>query len=122
MAYSLDFRKRAMALRAEGWSVKKISITLGVGTNTINDWSRREQTGNLAVFYPKTRRRKIDDDALKQAVKDNPEVYLQELSELFGVTETGIYHAMKRLGITRKKRLHNTANATKKNGKSTSKP
>ena len=52
------------------------------------------------------RKRKIDKDILRQAVKDNPDIYLYELAKMFDCTEQAVFYALEKLKITRKKTLH----------------
>ncbi|WP_162265610.1 IS630 transposase-related protein [Legionella santicrucis] len=47
----------------------------------------------------------MDDEALKKYIETHPDAHLKELSSHFGVTPSGIWRALKRLKITRKKRL-----------------
>lgn len=122
MAYNLDLRQRAIALLEKGFSLREVSELLAIGSATLIRWNRRNREGKLAAFYPKIRRRKINDEALKLAVEAQPDAYLHEIAAQFGVTAQGILHAMRRLKITRKKRRRSTVSVTKKNAKSTLKP
>jgi putative heme iron utilization protein len=49
--------------------------------------------------------RKIDKDDLKQTVAENPDAFLRELAEKYDWTESAVFYALKKLAITRKKRL-----------------
>jgi transposase len=122
MAYNLDLRQRAIALLEKGFSLREVSELLAIGSATLIRRNRRYREGKLAVFYPKTRRRKINDEALTLAVEAQPDAYLHEIAAQFGVTAQGILYAMRRLKITRKKRRRSTVSVTKKNEKSTLKP
>jgi transposase len=123
MAYSLDMRKRAMSLVAQGHSCIVIGEMLGVSGRTVSGWRNRYQVDRLAAEYPKERGAyKINDKALIAHLEAYPDAYAEELAKVAGGTSQGIRDACKRLGITRKKRLRNTASVTKKNEKSTSKP
>lgn len=46
---------------------------------------------------------KIEENALRQAVENRPDDYLYELASVFKVSPSGIYRALKRYKITRKK-------------------
>ncbi|WP_414635104.1 IS630 transposase-related protein [Beggiatoa leptomitoformis] len=53
----------------------------------------------------------MDSEALRQDVELYPDVYHYERAARFGMTEGGIRHVLKRLGISRKKTLkHPKAN------------
>ena len=46
---------------------------------------------------------KIDMKALKRDIEEHPDAYQYERAKRFGVTRYGIWHAMKRLGVSYKK-------------------
>ena len=100
MTYSIDFRKRVLKLRAkENMSLASTAKQFGISIKSIFRWSKR--------LHPKTKRSKpcykINMQALKQDIENNPDSYKYERARKFGVSKTGIWHALKRLGITYKK-------------------
>ncbi len=118
MAYSLDYRERAMELLEEGKSSQEVSETLGIDRKTLYIWRKRLEEGHLGTNYPSKRGAyRIDEAALKTYLEDHPDAYLSELAEVAGGTVQGISHALKRLGISRKKRQHSTLSVTKINDK-----
>lgn len=113
MAYSLDLRRRALTLLSQDYKIEEVSNLLNIGTATLWRWKAREKQGNLEASYPKTRDfYKIDEAKLRQFISDNPDAYQHEIAEALGVTRTGVQYALARLGITRKKRHHNTKSET----------
>jgi transposase len=57
---------------------------------------------------PKTVRRKarkLESEALIKYVKEHPDAYLKEIAEHFGCVVSAVYQRLKKLGITRKKKL-----------------
>jgi transposase len=67
---------------------------------------RKEKLENGFAFGEKAkeeRRRKIDKEALKQAVELHPDAFLWELAEQFKCTPVAIHYALGNMGITRKK-------------------
>ena len=48
---------------------------------------------------------KINMEALKKDIQDNPDACQYERAKKFGVTQNGIWHAMRRLRVTCKKKL-----------------
>ena len=60
MAYSLDLRKKALALIEEKKNIKEISRLLGIGYATLHRWKKRAAEGRLATHYPKSKAGKID--------------------------------------------------------------
>lgn len=115
MAYSLDMRQRALELEKEGKSKTEISKMLGVSRTSLLRWSKRASRGELAAIYPKERGGfRVDDEKLKAYVAPNPDAYQAEIAEAIGAKENTVCRALKRLNISRKKRLRSTANGIKK--------
>ena len=44
-------------------------------------------------------------DALKKDVAEHPDSYISERADHFGVSDSGMYYALQRLGVTYKKSL-----------------
>jgi transposase len=106
MAYSIDFRKRAIAFMDEGHTGKELREAFKIWPSEVNKWRKLlEETGSLKPKYRKTRKRKIDLQKLQQAIERKPDAYLSELAKEFNCTDSAIYYALKRLKITLKKRL-----------------
>jgi transposase len=117
MAYSVDFRKRALDFMDEGHTYAQLYESFKIYPTAIEDWRKLlEQTGSLKPQYRETRKRKIDKEALKRAVEEKPDAYLSELAIPFGCTEQAVFYALKKLNITYKKRVSSIRNAQKKNG------
>ncbi|MEZ4606656.1 MAG: IS630 transposase-related protein [Deinococcales bacterium] len=118
MSYDLDLRKRAIVLIEEVVSVANVSRVLGVSEYAIRDWKKRHAQGCLAAQYPKRRGAyHIQEEALKAHLQEKPDAYLSELAEVAGGTSQGVSHALRRLGITRKKRHQNTENEMRRKEK-----
>ncbi len=100
MTYSLDFRKKVLEVKArERLSFDEISKRFSVGKSSVVRWSIN--------IKAKTSRNKgwvkIDLDALRQDVEKHPDSYQYERAERFGVSQSGICVALKRLKISCKK-------------------
>jgi len=107
MAYSIDFRKRAIEFMDEGHTVKELYESFKIYPSEIAKWRKLlETTGSLEPQYPKTKVQKIDLQKLKQELDRKPDAYLKELAVIFGCTEQAIHYALERLGITYKKNVH----------------
>lgn len=79
MAYDLDLRRLAIKLLSEGGTIASVSATLHVGKASIVRWKKRDAEKNLAASYPQRRGAyKIDEEALKKYVEENPDAYLHE--------------------------------------------
>ena len=99
--YGLDFRSKVMEIRRrEGLSMAAVAARFGVGVSSVMRWSKR--------LDPKVKRNKpatkIDMVALAADVQRYPDSFLHERAARFGVTGTGIRHALKRLKVTHKKK------------------
>ena len=104
MAYSMDFRKRAVAYKQEGHTFKQLREAFGIPSETYYDWKKKLEDGYYDVEIKRERRRKIDKDVLRQAVALNPDAHPNEPAGQFGRTGTAVFYALEKLNITRKKR------------------
>ena len=100
MAYSLDFRRRVMNIKAEeGLTYRETSKRFRIAMRTLFSWNNR--------LEPKTTRNKpaikIDPEALRKDVEGHPDAYQYERADRFGVSAWGIGLALRRLGISCKK-------------------
>ena len=100
MSYSLDFRKKVLRVREEeGLTLEEVSIRFGIGVATVFRWTKTLEPC-LTRVKPAT---KIDMEALKRDIEQHPDAYQHERAQRFGVTQTGIWHALRRLKVTYKK-------------------
>lgn len=100
MAYSLDFRQQVFRVKQEEeLTFEQTSDRFNIPIRTLFRWQNR--------IEPKTTRdkpaSKIDMEALAQDVKDNPDSYQYERARAFGVSQSAIFYALKRLNISYKK-------------------
>jgi transposase len=105
MAYSRDFIKRAVAYRQEGHTFEQLREAFGIPSATYYDWEEKLDNGYYNIKIKRERHRKIDKEALKQAVAEKPDAFLREYAQQFNCTSTAIHYALENLSITRKKRL-----------------
>jgi len=114
MAYSEDYRKRAIEYYHEGNTQKEVQDVFKITPPTLRDWIARQEAGCLLPSYPKTRKaRKLPLDELKKYVEANPDAFLHEIAAYFGCSDTAVSKRLKKLGITFKKRQ----SATRKDAK-----
>ena len=101
MTYSIDYRKPVLSSIADGMTIREASVFYGLSTSTIHSWQQN--------LVPKTERNKaptkIPDDALIEDVKRYPDDYNYERARRLSCSKTGIFNALKRLGISQKKDL-----------------
>ena len=100
VTHSLNFRIKVLAVKEkENLSFKKVAKRFHVGVASVMRWSK-----NLKPLKNRNKpATKIDMKALKKDIQDNPDSYQHERAQRFGVTQTGIWHAFKRLNVTYKK-------------------
>ena len=109
MSYSEDYRSKVLSFMESGATIEQASQHFSVGTSSIKRWRRNKRdTGKVMGPGRPKKAYKIDEEKLKEYVKDNPDAFLEEMAEHFGVTSSGIFKALKRLKITRKKSLPST--------------
>lgn len=117
--YSVDLRERVLEYIEETKDKVKASYLFKVGIATIYRWiARKTQTGNVIPSRRKAYKKKIDDQKLVAYMKQNPDHFLSEIADHFDTTLQAIFYALKRLKITRKKRLLSTRKETLKSGQS----
>ena len=115
MAYSMDLRLKALGLLDGGRSVEDVSKLLDIGTATLWRWLRRRRKGRLETAYTwKRTPYKLDEAAMLAYMEAHPDAYQYEIAAAMGVGKSTIQWALKRLGITRKKRRRNTGSAMKR--------
>jgi transposase len=83
----------------EGLSYDEVSERFCIGRATVVRWHRRVE--------PKTTRNrppsKINMELLRLDIETYPDAYQYERAERLGVSRAGIWHALRRLGVTYKK-------------------
>ena len=100
MTYSLDMRKKILKIRhEEGLSMAKVAKRFGVGVASVMRWSK-----NIECIKKRNRSTKIDMEALKKDVETYPDAYQSERAGRLGVSEYCVWYALKRLGVTYKKK------------------
>jgi transposase len=114
MAYSLDLRNKAVKYIENGGTWLSASQTFGIAVRTLAHWLRRKKQNNLSPTAREKGSYKIDETRLKNYIAMNPDAYLREIAEEFGVTIPAIFYACRRGKITLKKRHRTTKKGTKK--------
>ena len=100
MCYSLDFRQQVFKVKQqEKLTFQEASERFDVPARTLFRWQQR--------IEPKTKRNKsstkVDMEALGKDVEQNPDHYQYERAKKFGVGQSTIHYALKRLRISNKK-------------------
>ncbi len=100
MTYSLDFRKKVLAIKEEDkLSFTQVAERFKIGRSTAFEWSK-----NIEMKKKRNRSApKINREELIKDVEKYPDSYNYERAERFGVSTSGIQYALKALGFTYKK-------------------
>lgn len=111
MTYSLDFRKKVLEVKTEEkLSYEETANRFKIGKTTRVRWHKK--------LEPQTTRNKpatkIDMERLKQDIEDYPDAYQYERAQRFGVSQKGIFEALKRLGVTYKKNSKTSQGGSRK--------
>ena len=101
MTYSLDFRRQVLKSIDDGITYVQAAEFYSLSPTTIQNWKRRVHSKTTRQTKPY----KIPDDVLLNDVKEYPDDYQYERARRLNCSKTGIYHALKRLGISQKKDL-----------------
>ena len=100
MTYSSDFRRKVLSVREkEGLTIAQVAARFYVGIASVTRWIKNPDP-QLSRNKPAT---KIDMEALARDVIAHPDAYQYERARRLGVSEKGIGHALRRMGITYKK-------------------
>ncbi len=100
MTYSIDFRRKVLAVKEkEGLTIAEAAARFFVGKATVVRWLNRIEP-HRTRNKPAT---KIDRIALARDVREYPDAYQAERAKRLGVSEKGIGHALRRMGITYRK-------------------
>ena len=110
MAYSTDLRKCVLDFINAGGSKAAAERTFGVSRRTIYNGLAAEAPLTYEKPGPKGPR-SLDYAAVLRHVADFPDSRLAERAKHFGVSINGIFYALSKLNITRKKRRLPTKNS-----------
>ncbi len=102
MAYSVDFRKKVLSIRTkEKLSVEATAKRFHIGEASIFRWLKKVDPCRKRN-KPAT---KIKKETLKKDVENYPDAYNYERAKRLKVSTSGIFWALKRLGVTYKKNV-----------------
>ena len=119
MAYSMDYKQRAVAYKQEGYTFKQLREAFGIPSETYYQREKKLQSGYYEMPIKRERKRKIDKEALRQAVADKPDAFLKAYAEPFGCTPAAVFYALEKLDITRKKSLSPITKSQRNGGRNT---
>ena len=109
--YSVHTRRKILGIKKkEGLTFVEAGERFGMSPNTIFKWTkrierkRRWEKGAI----------KIDMEALKEDVKENPDLYQYERAKKFKVSQNFICKGLKRLGVSYKKNIETSESRRRK--------
>ena len=115
MSRSVDLREAAVAYYEEGHTLIETGKVFKVGKTTVSSWvKKKRETGDLHNKPLNRGFKKIDPEKLKAYVREHPDATQKEISEIFGCCNQAVSKALKRCGITRKKRPRSTKSRIRK--------
>ena len=122
-SYSFDLRTKVMFYLGVGHTKKEASEVFSVSLKTIYNWlTLQAETGSVKAKAVKSYKpSKINEKDLKEYIENHPDAYLEEIAVVFKVSVSGIWRALKRLKISRKKSRYSIKKEIKVNEKSFSK-
>ena len=121
--YSEDLRQKAIAAVERGEGKSDVSRMLNISRNTLDLWlKRKEQTGNCQAIthYQQGNRHKITDwQRFREFAQQHGGKTQGQMALLWGdnVSQQNISDALRKLGLSRKKKLTDIKNATSSNDK-----
>lgn len=109
MLHATALRKHIMKVKAEenltfAGTAKRFKISM----RSLFRWQKNIEAKRTRNKPPS----KIDEERLRRHVEEYPDAYLRERAALFGVSESAIRKAFKRMGITRKKNTRTSQSRT----------
>jgi transposase len=117
--YSYDLRCKALDAIERGERKTSVCRMFGISRNTLDLWLERyEETGDVQAIthYQQGARHKITDwERFRKFAQEHGDKTQRQMAQLWGdnVTQQNISHALRKIGLSRKKKLTGTVNAMK---------
>ena len=106
MAYDRDLRLRAIKYTEEGHTLAQAAAVFKVNIGTLIGWRKRYRaTGDVKMKIRCPVNKKIIPEKLIKYVEEHPDAYLKEIAEVFDCHPSSVLKRLRKLGITRKKRV-----------------
>ena len=105
MRYDNKYKLRAIEYHEEGNTIRQAAKVFKISPNTLNTWLKQYREKGAFESKPRVYNHgKLDKQTMLEYLEARPDAYQYEMAEHFGVTQAAIWKALKRFGITRKKR------------------
>ena len=115
--YSEDFREKVIAAVERGEGKTKVARMMNISRNTLDQWlNRKQEVGNCRAIahYQQGCRHKITDwQRFREFAKQHGDKTQMQMAKLWGdnVSQQNISDALRKIGLSRKKRLTGIKNA-----------
>lgn len=118
----MDLRVCVLEYLSRGYTQTEARQVFGVGRKTIYNWlCLKEKSGSVAMQRRGQRQpSKFEETQLREYVAAHPDDHLSEIASFFKGTASGVYRALKRLKIPRKKSRFSTRNVMRLNDRTSS--
>ena len=104
--YSVDLREKVLKYLETNSNRRAASTLFQISSATIQRWiTLKKEKGHVKPLRRAYAYKRIDDQKLIEYVNAHPDHFLSEIAANFNLTPQAIFYALKRLKITRKKRL-----------------
>lgn len=114
MAYSEDYRKRAVEYHREGHTLEQVQEAFKIYPSTLRDWENRYDCGDLSPVYLEVRQaRKLPLDELIAYVDSHFDDFQREIGEHFGCSQAAVSKALVKINYSNKKKRFATLNVPK---------
>jgi len=102
--YSKDLVERAVAYKKAGHTLDEVEKAFGMTPTTYYRCKKKLEDGYYnQKKVVRQRKGKIDKEALKQIVAENPDLFQRELAAIFDCKPSSISGMLEKLKLTRKK-------------------
>jgi len=102
-AYSLDLRQRIVAYVQNGGRKTEAARRFGVGRDTVYRFLRANTANALTPKTSWGHWRKLDPKRLERHMRHNPDATLADMKDVFKVSSTCLWKALKKMRYTLKK-------------------
>lgn len=104
MAYSIDFKQRALNYIKEEHSHVEAAKVFDVSVRTLFTWEKKlREQGHLERKKRVAKSRKIPLEELKAFVESHPDAFLREIAAYFDCAVPSVWAVLKKINVTLKK-------------------
>ena len=114
MTYPLKFRQKVLSVKEQySLTYEETAKRFCIGKDSLTRWKN-----NIEPKATKNRPSiRVDMEKLKKDIEEYPDGYMYERAQRLSVSKSGIYFALRRLGMSFKKRPSDTQRQISRNSK-----